>query len=183
MAIIPTIATVEQVRWAGGIDQRVDTDCLKFYLQLTSHLFRDMIGDTNYDAAINDTLEAHDRSRLEMAEALLTVGFSYPAIAAPITQVGLMKNARIGVGGQVEIFSPSKEVMEMAANFLNMGKSLVPATMFQGEAADNVWHEVVMQVFPGTTEIPTVADIGSEEEADIKTARGDYVYSEEGSHG
>jgi len=179
MADVPTIANVDMVRWAGGIDSRVNEECLKFYLKLTSHLFREMIGDTNYDAVLNGTVATDVISRIESAEALLTVGFAYPAIAAPVGEVGLVRNMRVGVGGQVEIFSPSKEIMAMAANFINMAKSLIPTVYFQAETASGIWHTVVMNVFPGVSEIPTVGDIHSYEEEVIKTERGDRDYAAE----
>lgn len=172
-----TIANVEKVRWAGGFDAKVSADTIQFYLDLTSILFREMIGDENYDKAVAGTLTALDNLRLEKAEALMAVAFSVPALATPIGQTGMVRMERVGVGGNIEVFSFTREVMNYAANFMNMGRRMIPeAYILDSEAYKEVWSEVVLRVFPGLDELPTQATIASEAEVLLQDARGDRAY-------
>ncbi len=175
---VETLATVDDVRNAGNYG-RVEAGVLLFYLELTSFLFREMIGEDNYNAALADTLDELDVVRLTKAEALLAVGFSLPAVSAPTTQAGTVRTLTIGRTGQVEVASFTKEIMELAASYINMGRSLIPSEYYITEEAVAIWSAVFQKVFPGLDELPTMATIHSEAESLIQEARGDELIDEE----
>jgi len=59
---------------------------------------------------------------------------------------------------------------------------MIPESLITNKRYKEVWFEVIQRVFPGLDEFPTVAMVASDEEALIKTARGDkkYVPEEDG---
>jgi len=172
-----TIATITDMRHAGNLGGRVSTDSLTFYLDLTSYIFREMISDTTYDKARNGQLDGNDNDMLKKAEALLAVGFSLPAIATHIVETGMLKIQTVGSrGGDLEAVSFAKEVMELAANFLNMAQHVIPTKYVVSDSYKKVWFEVVQRVFPALDEMPTIAQIGSYAEGVIQKERGDEVY-------
>ena len=177
--MIDTLATVDDVRHAGNYSERVDSKVLEFYLELTSFLFKEMIGEANYANAFAGAIVELDVVRLKRAEALLAVGFSLPAISSPTTQSGTLRTLTIGRTGQVETASFTKEVMELAANFINMGRALIPSKYYIGDEAAAIWSTVFQKVFPGLDELPTQATIFSAAEAIIQEARGDEILKEE----
>jgi hypothetical protein len=176
---ITTLATETDVRNAGNFSDRVSNGVITFYLELTSFLMRDMIGDTNYEAAFQGGgLSDENKLRLQKAEALMTVGMSLPAVAAPTTQAGTLQSFNIGRTVDIEVKSIAKEIMEMAANFITLAKGIIPPGMITDEGQEDVWCKVYMKVFPSLSEMPTVADMHSTAEAVIQEARGDELIDE-----
>jgi hypothetical protein len=109
----------------------------------------------------------------------MTVGFALPAVAAASVEGGTLSAYSFGRSGQVELRSIAKEIMDLASNYMIMAKALIPDSYIVIESTENVWNEVVMRVFPGLDEMPTVATIHSEAETLIKESRGDVIYTEE----
>lgn len=174
---ITTLATETDVRNAGNYSDRVPAGVVNFYLELTSFLFRELIGDDNYtQAQENGSLEEMVKMRLLKAEALLTVGISLPAASAPTTQAGTLQSFNIGRTVDIEVKSITKEIMDLAANYIILAKSLIPEELITEEGSQTVWYKVYQRVFPSLSEMPTTADMHSEAEALIKEARGDESY-------
>jgi hypothetical protein len=170
-----TIASVEDVKRAGNISDRVETGVLEFYLNLTSMLFSEMIGSTVYAAALARTLDSSVMQKFRYSEALMAVGLALPALAMGPEERGILSVMSHGAGGQLEKFSFVKEVQELAATFLNLAQQ-VSSGYITEEGYEAVWHTVVMRMFPSLDEMPTMALIGSQEELLLKAARGDDGY-------
>ena len=174
---ITTLATETDVRNAGNYSDRVSAGVINFYLELTSFLFRELIGDDNYTQAQEDgSFTDSVKMRLQKSEALLTVGISLPAVSSPTTQAGTLQSFNIGRTVDIEVKSVTKEIMDLAANYIILAKSLIPDTLITDEASQTVWYKVYQRVFPSLSEMPTQADMHSEAEAVIKEARGDELY-------
>jgi len=171
-----TIASVDDVRRAGNISDRIDVGILQFYLDIASISLSEMVGSTIYEEAIKDssTLEAKALKRLMITEALMTVGFILPCLAMQPEERGILSVISHGAGGQLEKWSYVKEVNELAATFLNLAYQ-ISSEYISTEGYEGVWSQVIMRMFPSLDEMPTVAPIASEEEILIKIRRGDEV--------
>lgn len=170
-----TIATVDNVRHAGNFSEKVSEDVLDFYLTLTSYLFKELIGSSNYAKAVAGSLSGDDNDKLKKAEALMTVGMALPAISTASAEAGILRSFSVGSRGELEVVSFVKEVEVLAAAFLNMSIQLA-GSYVSNISYDSVWSNVVMRMFPSLDEMPTVALIGSEAEAVLKKTRGDVTY-------
>lgn len=172
-----TLASVEDVRNAGNISDRVSKDVIQFYLDISSMLFSQMVGTTVYAAALDPTsdIESGIVRRFIYSEALMTVGLSLPALAMSPEERGILSVISHGAGGQLEKFSFTKEVQELAATFLNLAQQISSGYILE-EGYENIWVNVVMRMFPSLDEMPTVAFIGSEEEALLQYQRGEEVF-------
>jgi len=172
--VIVTLATQDDVKNAGNFSDRVPVGVISFYLELTSFLFQELIGEANYDDAKDDgSFTEAVKLRLRKAEALLTVGISLPAVSSPTTQSGTLQSFNIGRTVDIEVKSVTKEIMDMAANFITIARSLIPSELITTEGGQAVWCKVYQRVFPSLSETPTVADMHSDAEATIQEARGE----------
>lgn len=177
MAEFLTLTTVDEVRNAGNIDIKIPEPIITFYLNFSSIMLKEIIGDENYAKALANQLEGFDNDKLRMAEALMAVGVALPALANPTVIAGTTRTTRVGVGGETEVFSFTKEITSMASYFLQLGKNLVPSALVQDtETFGAIWSSTIMRVFPGIDEIPTVATIASDVEELLKDDRGDSDY-------
>jgi len=176
-----TIATIADMKNAGNLGARIDDDCLTFYLELVSYMLRRMLGDTNYDAAVAGTLDpAIHNDMIKKAEALMATGFALPALGTKIVETGMLKIQSVGSrGGEIQVASFAKEVMELAANFINMGQHIIPDDYIVADEYKTVWYQVMQRVFPALDELPTMARMHSAAEAAIKRERGDKIYEPE----
>ena len=170
-----TIASVEDVKRAGNISERIDIDVIQFYLEIASMLFAKMIGETVYAQAISTppTLDSSVVKAFAKSEALMTVGLVLPSLAMSPEERGLLQVISHGAGGQLEKFSFVKEVQELAATFMNLAQQISQAYIIE-EGYELVWHKVIMRMFPSLDELPTQGMIKSEDEAILQAARG-YV--------
>lgn len=175
---VDTIASVADVRAAGNISQKAGSDTLEFYLEFTSFFLRQILGETRYDQAVAGSLSpSYNNTKLKISEALLTVGFSLPAIGVSIAEQGMLRSFSTGGrGGELETVSFTKEILELANSFISTGHAMIPSDYISAEDYKNVWYNVVMRVFPGLDEIPTMATIASYGEDLLKEARGDQSY-------
>jgi hypothetical protein len=172
-----TIASIDDVRLAGNISDRIEEDILKFYLDIASILFSEMITDTVYQEALANpaTLSATVLKKLMITEAMMTVGLVIPCLAMQPEERGFLSVISQGAGGQLEKWSYVKEVQELAATFMNLGYQ-ISGEYITTEGYETVWAEVVMRMFPSLDEIPTAAPIHSADEILIKIARGDEMF-------
>lgn len=175
MAESKSIASVEDVRRAGNISDRVDKNVLQFYLDIASILFSQMVGSDVYDAAIGRTEESEVIRKFKKSEALMTVGIALPAITMGPEERGMLSVISHGAGGQLEKFSFVKEVQELAATFLNLSQQISAGYIIE-EGYENVWHNVVARMFPALDEMPTVATIKSADEKLIQYLRGETTF-------
>lgn len=176
---IETLSSEADVRAAGNFSERVSGACINFYRELTSFLLIEMIGQDNYDACKQSGGQSDAvKNRVLKAEALMTVGLALPAVSAPTTQAGTLQSFNIGRTVDIEVKSVTKEIMDMAATFISLGRSLIPVELFDEEGEKAVWYQVYQRVFPSLSETPTVADLHSEAEAVIKVARGDVDHED-----
>lgn len=176
---LQTICSIDDVRAAGNYTPKVETITVTFYLELVGIMLRELIGVTNYEKALLTTsgYTELELARLKKAEALLAVGFSLPAVSSITTAQGTLAAYNFGRAGEVEVKSIAKEIMELASNYIIMGKALIPTELFvDQEEGRSVWSTVFMRVFPGLDEMPTVATVHSEAESIIQTERGDVAY-------
>lgn len=173
-----TVASVEDVRRAGNISDRVDVEVLQFYLEIASTLFSQMVGITVYAEAVADppTLDEDILGKFKKSEALMVVGLVLPALAMSPEERGLLQVVSHGAGGQLEKFSFVKEVQELATTFMNLSQQLSQDYIIE-KGYENVWHKVIMRMFPSLDEIPTVGMIKSEEEALLQAQRGTVFVS------
>jgi len=173
-----TIASLEDVRNAGNISQKVDAGTLQFYLDFTSFFLREIIGITRYNQAVAGSLSpSYNNVKLKIAEAMLAVGFSLPAVGVSIAEQGMLRSFSTGGrGGELETVSFTKEIMELANTFISTGHAMIPSSYISADAYKQVWYNVVMRVFPGLDEIPTMGTIASYAESLLKYERGDQSY-------
>jgi len=171
-----TIASVEDVKQAGNISERVDIKIIQFYLEIASTLFSRMVGVSVYAEAISatPTLDSAVIKSFMKSEALMTVGLVLPALAMSPEERGLLQVISHGAGGQLEKYSFVKEVQELATTFMNLAQQISQAYIIQ-EGYEHVWSKVIMRMYPSLDEMPTVGMIASEEEALLQARRG-YVF-------
>ena len=181
MAESKSIASVEDVRRAGNISDRVDKEVIQFYLDIASMLFSKMVGDTTYAAAVARTEESIIIRKFKYSEALMAVGLALPALSMGAEERGMLSVISHGAGGQLEKFSFVKEVQELAATFMNMAQQISSGYIIE-DGYENVWYQVIQRVFPALDEMPTIATIKSEDEELIQYLRGerDFYPSVEG---
>lgn len=172
------LATVDNVRAAGNFGKRIEEASLKFYLQFTSFHLHGVVGDDNYTKAEAGTLVPVEfNTKLKYAEALLTVSFALPALGVRVAESGMLRTTSVGGrGGEQELVSFTRELLALASNFAHMGNIMIPESLITDKKFKEVWFAVIQRVFPGLDEFPTVALLASDEEALIKTARGDKTY-------
>jgi len=116
--------------------------------------------------------------RLKKAEALMTVSFALPAIGMVAGEQGILSALSLGTGGQMEVMSYAKEIMELAGAFMNLAIRITSGYLIT-EKYQEVWHHVILRMFPSLDEMPTVATIKSEDETLLKYYRGDVAYEPE----
>ncbi len=172
------LASQDNVRAAGNFGKKISNESLAFYLEFTSFHLHMVVGDTTYAKAEAGTLSPEEfNTKLKYAEALLTVSFALPALAVQIAESGMLRTASVGGrGGDQELVSFTREVLALASNFAHMGNMMIPESLITDKKFKEAWFEVIQRVFPGLDEYPTVAIIASDEEALIKSARGDKLY-------
>jgi len=172
------LASLDNVRAAGNFGKRISDESLKFYLQFTSYHLQRVVGESNYtDAEAGTLTPASYNTKLMYAEALLTVSFALPALGVRVAESGMLRTTSVGGrGGEQELVSFTREILALASNFAHMGNILIPESLITDAKFKEVWYEVIQRVFPGLDEFPTVALLHSDEEALIKTARGDKTY-------
>lgn len=171
-----TIASVDDVRKAGNISERVDVEILQFYLDIASLSFCEMIGSVVYDEALKDvpTVDAKILKKFKITEALMTVGFILPCLSMQPEERGILSVISHGAGGQLEKWSFVKEITELAATFMNLAYQ-ISGEYISTEGYEGVWSQVIMRMFPSLDEMPTVAPIASANEVLIKIRRGDEL--------
>lgn len=117
-------------------------------------------------------------TRLKKSEALMTVSFALPAIGMVAGEQGILSALSLGTGGQMEVMSYAKEIMELAGAFMNLAIRVASGYLIT-EKYQDVWHHVILRMFPSLDEMPTVATIASEDEMLLKYYRGDEAYKPE----
>ena len=174
---LKTISLVEDIQNAGNLSKRIDDKVIIFYQELASYYLRDMLTDTVYDAVLNGTGSLTDiqRDKIKKSEAMITVAFCLPALAVATSAQGINRIVSLGSSGTMEYLSYAKEISELASVFLNAGLQLIVAWV-EEDKYKSVWSEVILRMFPSLDEMPTVAMVGSEAEALLKSARGDVAY-------
>ncbi len=173
MPVWSTLASIDDVKHAGNLSDRILEDSLRFYLDIASYFLHEMIGATNYDAARQETLVVPFNDMLKKAEACLAVGFALPAVAVKTTEQGIVKQMAMARGGEYQNMSFAKEIRELAESFISMANFLIPSEMIEDEDSYNLaWYHVIQTVFPGLDEFPTRGTIHSAAEEVIQTARG-----------
>lgn len=178
MAESKSLASIEDVKRAGNISDRVSTETLQFYLEIASMLFSEMVGSTVYAAALSRDESQTESSiirKFKKSEALMTVGLALPALAMMPEERGLLSVISHGAGGQIEKYSFVKEVQELAATFLNLAQQ-ISAGFIVEEGYENVWYNVIQRMFPALDEMPTVATIKSVDEELIQYLRGEITF-------
>lgn len=120
-------------------------------------------------------LDSDVLTRLKKAEALMTVSFALPAIGMVSGEQGILSALSLGTGGQMEVMSYAKEIMELAGAFMNLAIRIASGYLIT-EKYQEVWHHVILRMFPSLDEMPTVATIKSEDETLLKYYRGDVAY-------
>ena len=175
-----TLASVDDVRNAGNLGDRIAEGTIRFYLQTASYFMVGLVGTDNYGEALSDTLDAPDNDRLRKAEACMAVSFAMPAIGVHLSEMGMIKQMAMARGGEYMGQSFAREISELAASFMNMAQFLITSDYVTEERYNLVWHHIVQNMFPALDEHPTRAPIKSYAEGVIQDARGtdDYLASE-----
>lgn len=179
----PTLASTDDVRYAGNFSQKLSEDSVVFYLEIASYYLYDMVGATNYGAAKAGTLDPPQNDKLKKAEACLAVAFALPALGLHLSEMGFVKQMAMARGGEYQSMSFAKEIQELAAAFLNMVHFLVPSDMKTADRYKLGWSYVVQTLFPSTDEHPTRAPIASYSESVIMNARGTELWPGIGQSG
>lgn len=166
-----TLATEEDVRAAGNFSSNVPTKTLTFYLELCDYFILEMIGADNYAGT---ELSEISIDRIKKAEALMTVALALPAISTVTATQGIARTMTMGgSGGSLEVVSFVKEINDLATTFLTMSQQLLAEFVIDEEKDSSIWSSVIMRMFPGLSEMPTVGDMHSVEEERLKLLRGD----------
>lgn len=175
---LQTLVTADDVKTAGNLSSRASNATILFYVEIASLIFREMIGTTVYANAIAGTLEADVLLRLKKSETLMTIAFALPAIGMVAGEQGVLSALSLGTGGQMEVMSYAKEITELAGAFMNLAIRVASGYLIT-EMYQQVWHHVILRMFPSLDEMPTVATIASEDEMLLKYYRGDEAYKPE----
>jgi len=170
-----TIASVDDIKRAGNVSDRVSTETLQFYLGIGSMLFKEMVSPTVYAEAIARNLDSIVIQKFKYSEALLSLGLAIPALAMSPEERGILSVISHGAGGQLEKFSFVKEVQDLAATFLNLAQQLSSGYIITA-GYEAVWYNVIQRMFPALDEMPTVATIESNQELLLKAKRGDELF-------
>lgn len=173
-----SLTTTDEVRYAGNFSKKITEETLAFYLNFVGFLLQQMIGKAIYDKAAASLLSpAEDNTKLKLAEALLTVSYSLPAVGIAIAETGMLRTQAVGGrGGELETVSFAREIEELAAHFARLAFAMIPE-QYLSDNAKQVWFSVAQRVFPGLDEMPTMATIHSTAEALIQDERGDEQYN------
>lgn len=173
-----TLASVEEVRQAGNYSDRISSESVTFYLEISSYVLSAMIGSTNYGLAKVEGLDEPYNDMLKKAEACMAVSFSLPAVGIKTSEMGIIKQMAMARGGEFQNVSFAKEIMELASAFMSMANFLIPDALIQdADAYGLVWYHIVQTLFPSLDEFPTRGTIRSVQEEIIQEERGseDYV--------
>lgn len=173
-----SLASVDDVRFAGNISEKVEEQTIRFYLQLASYFMYAMIGSDNYVDALKGTgscIPPVD-DMLKKAEALVAVSFALPSVSLHLSEMGAVKQMAMARGGEYQAMSYAKEIQEMAASYMTLARVLIPDSLIISENYAAIWSHVAMVVFPSLDEYPTRATIHSWAETLLQEARGDEVY-------
>ena len=174
-----TLATLQDCQSAGNLNKRIDEAVILFYLDLASGFMEELLSPEVYALALTTSHTGYtdkEVSRMVKAEALTTVAFCLPALAMVTAIQGVARTTSMGGGGYIEYLSYTKEITELANSFLSMAQQLI-GIYVSSSVFTTVWSNVVMNMFPSMSEMPTVADIGSDYERLIQIARGDVPYT------
>lgn len=173
-----TLASVEDVRYAGNISAKVEDQTVRFYLELASYYMYAMIGASNYSAAktaAGDCVAPVD-DMLRKAESLIAVSFALPAISLHLSEMGAVKQMAMARGGEYQSMSYAKEIRELASSYMLLARVLIPGSLISSDNYKAIWSHTAMVVFPSLDEYPTRAPIKSWAETILQEARGDVVY-------
>jgi len=179
----PTLASVDDVRYAGNFSKRLEEQSIIFYLEIASYYLHGMIGAENYSDAKAGNHVAPINDKLKKAEACLSVAFALPALGIHLSEMGYVKQMAMARGGEYQAMSFAKEIQELSAAFLNMVHFLVPSDMKANDNYRQGWSYVVQTLFPSFDEHPTRATLHSYSEAVIINARGTEAYPGTGQSG
>lgn len=153
----------------------LDTTAKKLYIHATDSDNLSDVFIAIFIVKFAGYLDAEVLTRLKKAEALMTVSFALPAISMVAGEQGVLSALSLGTGGQMEVMSYAKEIMELAGAFMNLAIRVTSGYLIT-EKYQEVWHHVILRMFPSLDEMPTVATIKSEDETLLKYYRGDVAY-------